>query len=431
MAFFKGKKLEQENQQLQQQIAYYQSLMTPELQNLGVLRQQTQALAQQCQQLQMQQQGLVAQNNDLWNQIQEKQKGLADLDEELLVEEFGLYKPTYNFANSTQYKDKLSEVRARQKEIIKRENIKAGNTQWTVNGSSSLGRKAIKNQTKMMFRAFNSECDDRIRKVKTTNIDKTIDFINKSADQFQKLGEVEGVCIPYDYVQLKIAEARLAYEYAVFKEQEKEAIREAKAREREELRVQKEIEAKRKQLRKEQTQYERALEDAKKRYEAADETERQALLEKINELESNLNEVYKGIADVDYREANKRAGFVYIISNIGSFGENVFKIGMTRRLEPMERIYELSDASVPFNFDVHALIFSDDAPGLETALHHEFENRKLNLVNQRREFFQCTLDEIKEAIIKNYDKTVDFIDIPDADQYRISKKMREAQSTKQ
>ena len=379
----------------------------------------------------MQQQGLVAQNNDLWNQIQEKQKGLADLDEELLVEEFGLYKPTYNFANSTQYKDKLSEVRARQKEIIKRENIKAGNTQWTVNGSSSLGRKAIKNQTKMMFRAFNSECDDRIRKVKTTNIDKTIDFINKSADQFQKLGEVEGVCIPYDYVQLKIAEARLAYEYAVFKEQEKEAIREAKAREREELRVQKEIEAKRKQLRKEQTQYERALEDAKKRYEAADETERQALLEKINELESNLNEVYKGIADVDYREANKRAGFVYIISNIGSFGENVFKIGMTRRLEPMERIYELSDASVPFNFDVHALIFSDDAPGLETALHHEFENRKLNLVNQRREFFQCTLDEIKEAIIKNYDKTVDFIDIPDADQYRISKKMREAQSTKQ
>ena len=119
-----------------------------------------------------------------------------------------------------------------------------------------------------------------------------------------------------------------------------------------------------------------------------------------------------------------RAGYVYIISNIGAFGENVFKIGMTRRLDPQDRIDELGDASVPFNFDVHAMIFSDDAPALENALHKAFEDRKLNMVNQRREFFNVTLDEIKEVVKKNFDKTVEFVDVPDAEQYRVSMKMK-------
>ena len=122
-----------------------------------------------------------------------------------------------------------------------------------------------------------------------------------------------------------------------------------------------------------------------------------------------------------------RAGYVYIISNIGAFGENVYKIGMTRRLDPQDRVDELGDASVPFNFDVHAMIFSDDAPALENALHKAFESRKLNMVNQRREFFNVTLDEIKEVVRKNFDKTVEFVDTPNAEQYRVSLKMKEAQ----
>ena len=149
------------------------------------------------------------------------------------------------------------------------------------------------------------------------------------------------------------------------------------------------------------------------------------LLSKKAELEGQLFDIDKALKDVDYRQANMRAGYVYIISNIGAFGENVYKIGMTRRLEPQERIDELGDASVPFNFDVHAMIFSDDAPALETALHKAFENRKLNMVNQRREFFNVTLEEIKEVVKKNFDKTVEFIDVPDAEQYRISMRMKE------
>ena len=99
----------------------------------------------------------------------------------------------------------------------------------------------------------------------------------------------------------------------------------------------------------------------------------------------------------------------------------MYKIGMTRRLEPLDRVNELGDASVPFNFDVHAMIFSDDAPALENVLHHAFENKKVNMINPRREFFRVTLEEIEEVIKNNYDKTVDFIKVAEAEQYKQSK----------
>ena len=140
--------------------------------------------------------------------------------------------------------------------------------------------------------------------------------------------------------------------------------------------------------------------------------------ELMSEYDGHVTIEERNLRDIDYREANKRAGYVYVISNIGSFGENVYKIGMTRRLEPLDRINELGDASVPFNFDVHAMIFSDDAPALEAALHRAFDDRKLNMINTRREFFNVTLDEIKDVVKKNFDKTVEFKAIPEAEQYR-------------
>lgn len=131
----------------------------------------------------------------------------------------------------------------------------------------------------------------------------------------------------------------------------------------------------------------------------------------------------KALQDLDYREAN-RAGYVYIISNIGAFGENIYKIGMTRKLEPEERIAELSGASVPFRFDIHAMIFSNDAPKLEAALHNAFADRKMNLVNGRKEFFMVTLEEIKKVVQENHDKTVEFLNVAEAQQYRESEMMR-------
>ena len=194
---------------------------------------------------------------------------------------------------------------------------------------------------------------------------------------------------------------------------------------REEAKLQKEIAEARKKAEKEQTHYQTALSKLNKQIEQASPEEVPALMEKKSEIEKQLVEIDKSMQEIDYREANQRAGYVYVISNIGSFGENVYKIGMTRRLDPTERVDELGDASVPFNFDIHAMIFSDDAPALEAALHRAFDSRKVNMVNRRREFFNVTLDEIKAVVRQNFDQTAEFIDVADAEQFRISQKMRQ------
>ena len=231
------------------------------------------------------------------------------------------------------------------------------------------------------------------------------------------------ISITQNYLSAKVKELRLAFEYQTKKQQEKEELKAARAEQREQAKIQKELEEQRRKIEKEQTHYQTAFEKLKIQLEANPNDP--DLLSKKAELENQLSDIDKALNDVDYRQANMKAGYVYIISNIGAFGENVYKIGMTRRLEPQDRVDELGDASVPFNFDVHAMIFSDDAPALEAALHRAFENRKLNMVNQRREFFNVTLDEIKMEVKKNFDKTVEFIDVPDAEQFRVSQKMKE------
>jgi len=195
---------------------------------------------------------------------------------------------------------------------------------------------------------------------------------------------------------------------------------------REEARVQKEIEEKRRELEKERAHYNNWFEQIERQLSECDDREEQlSLEEKKSEFERQVEQINEAIKDVDYREANKRAGYVYVISNIGSFGENIYKIGMTRRLDPTERVAELGGASVPFKFDIHAIMFSDDAPTLETALHHRFRDRMVNLCNNRKEFFRVSLDEIKEVIRENYDKTVDFINMPIAEQYRETLRLKE------
>lgn len=354
----------------------------------------------------------------------QKRSQMVTFDDVLLVQQFGLYEPRFSFADSTAYKDRLKSCRDRQKEEIKSFNASLSNSTWQVNGSAAQGNKMVKQLGKLLMRSYNVECDEIVRKVKATNVAKSIEQVYKSAASINNLCTVIGIGIPESFQRLKEDEVRLAYEYQVQKEKEKEEIREAREREREARKLEKEIAEARKKLEKEKKQYENAFNDLAKKIESASDADRRDLQEKIDELKRKMDEVDAAVKDVDYREANERAGFVYVISNIGSFGEGVYKIGMTRRLDPMERVKELGDASVPFGFDVHALIFCDDAPKLEAALHREFEDRKVNLVNQRREFFRVSIEEIEEVVKKNYDKTVDFVATPDAEQYRESEAMR-------
>ena len=421
MGLFGRKEIEQlkeQNQALAQQVSNYQALMTPELEEIS--RQQKTLLKNKAELADYEQKIDRAQEilGDTLEEIKVRKEQVVDLDDEILLQEFGLYKPRFDFQSVDEYKQKLTEIRTKEKEIIKVLNEESKKTNLTYNNSASQGKKMFTSTVRLTMRAFNDECDAIIRKVKFSNIEASVKSIRKSAETINKLGVILKISIPQSYVDLKVEEAYVSYEYAKFKEEEKERIRELRAQEREEAKLRKEIEEQRKKLEKERKQNENALKDIVKRLKDASEEDKQALLDRKSELEETLGEISKATEDIDYREANQRAGYVYVISNIGSFGENVFKIGMTRRLDPIERIKELSDASVPFNFDVHAMIFTEDAPGLEAALHREFEDQKVNKVNGRREFFKVTLDDIKRVVKENYDKSVSFEDFPDAEQYR-------------
>ncbi|MCL2285536.1 MAG: DUF4041 domain-containing protein [Firmicutes bacterium] len=359
-------------------------------------------------------------------EIAAAQKEIIVLEEQMLLQSFGLYKPQYDFVSSDHYKAELNKIRTKQKDLIKNNTAATGNMGWTVNGSKSQGNKMVKDMQKLLLRAFNSECDEIVSRVKYNNFDTSLKRITSSYEAISKLGKIMSIAITQPYYNAKIDELRLALEYQQKKQQEKEEQKELRAQMREDAKVQKEIEEQRKKLDKEQTHYQSALTKIHTQLEKATGSEREELLAKQSEIERNLADIDKALIDVDYRQANQKAGYVYIVSNIGAFGEDVYKIGMTRRLDPEDRVDELGSASVPFNFDTHAMIFSDDAPKLEAELHKAFEDRKLNWVNTRREFFRVSLDEIKEIINKYHDKTAEFTDVAIAEQYRISEKMRQS-----
>ena len=405
-------KIKEENETLK-------SLMTPELQNAVNLTNHIKELQNQEAALN---QSIAEKNTTLLsldNEIADRKKLIISFNDDISVQDFALYQPRYSFANSTQYKDRLAQIRDKQKDMIRANAAATGDFTLLFNNSKAQGTKVVKDMQKLLIRAFNSECDEVINNVKYNNYDMSFRKITNSANQIAKLGQMLKICITTDYYNLKIEELQLALEFQIKKQEEKEEQRQLRAEERERVRLERELEEQRKKIEKEQSHYQKALLSVLKQLEEPDKSNDADLLAKRAELENQLGVIDANLQELDYREANQKAGYVYIISNIGSFGKDVYKIGMTRRLEPMERVYELGDASVPFNFDVHAMIFTDDAPKLEAALHRAFEDRKLNMVNTRREFFNVTLDEIKEVIMNNYDKTVEFVDVPDASQYRI------------
>lgn len=421
---FKTKDFKQRINELEAENKHMQDMMTPEMNNAISLKKKIEELS-----------GTV---KNLENEIQNAEKELSSKNIELQklkdkvivqqevieLEEFSLYEPRFRFSTSEQYKEKLDSIRNEQKSMIKNDVAAHGAQGWTVNNSISQGKKLVNNMKKLCLRSFNCECDAAVQSVRFNNFDRCETRIRKSAETIAKTAQMMSVYITQKYIDLKIDELHLALEYAIQKQKEKEELKELRAQQREAAKLAKELEEARKAVEKERKHYERALIETKNQLETCTEDERLDVERKISEIESTLAKIDKNIKDLDYREANQRAGYVYIISNIGAFGENIYKIGMTRRLEPMDRIDELSDASVPFNFDVHAMIFSDDAPALENALHHAFEDKKVNMINQRREFFNVTLGEIKEVVKNHHDKTIEFIELPPAEQYRETQKIK-------
>ena len=359
------------------------------------------------------------------SKYQALQASLLTVEDAVELESFALYIPRFEFATSEQYKTRLSDVRSSQKQMLRDKSAVIYDENLTYNGSKAQGKKLLADMAKLCVRSFNNECDAAVNEVKFSNFDRCKERILKAFEEINNLGKTNKMSLSFQYRQLKLDELALAHEYQCKKEEERESIRTLRAQQREEAKLAKEIAEARKEAEKERKHYLQALEKLKQQaVTAGTEEERSAIVEKQNELIGRLDDLNQKMEDIDYRQSNQRAGYVYIISNIGSFGEGIYKIGMTRRLDPMERVYELGDASVPFIFDIHAMIFSDDAPKLEAALHQAFADKRVNLVNKRREYFRVSLDEIKEVVRANHDKTVEFTDVPSAWQYRETQLMR-------
>lgn len=364
---------------------------------------------------------LTEENKLIEKQIGEKQKEIIVLDEEILLESFALYKPKYSFLSSDEYKKKLLSIRVEQKQLIKDGRAVTANENWTVNNSKAEGRKMVNDMKKLLLRSFNNECDYCVDNVKFNNMEASEKRIEKSYDTLNKLGRIMNANITDAYRKIKYEELYLAFEYQQKKQEEKEEQKKIREELREQQKLEQEIRQAREKIAKEKKHFTLAIKELElKLANSLNDIERENIQQKLMEVQNQYAELEKEEKVIDYREQNAKAGYVYIISNIGAFGENVYKIGMTRRLEPMDRVDELGDASVPFSFDVHALIFSENAPELESKLHEHFFNNRINKLNNRKEFFRADIHEIESVVKKNYDKVVDISKEAPAEQYRES-----------
>jgi flagellar biosynthesis GTPase FlhF len=271
---------------------------------------------------------------------------------------------------------------------------------------------------KLMLFAFNGECDSYIAKVKWNNAEKAKDRINKAHENINKLGITHNISITEPFLQLKLEELALTYEYEQKKYDEKEEQRLIREQLREEEKAQRELEKAQKEAEDEERRFEKALEKAKQELGSSTAANVDTLNEQIKNLEQQLQEAHERKERAISLAQQTKVGHIYIISNIGSFGQDIYKIGMTRRLDPLDRVKELGDASVPFHFDIHAIIYSENAPQLEYELHRKFGERRLNRINNKKEFFRVTLHEIETFIKEHTNAEIQFTQLAEAREYR-------------
>ncbi|CUU83167.1 DUF4041 domain-containing protein [Campylobacter hyointestinalis] len=314
--------------------------------------------------------------------------------------------PEYLYKTSDRYAEEIKQIRDKQKEMIINKEAIIYPDDNLITNFAKLEKQIFTNTTKLMLRAFNMECDMLISKVNPSNFTRTLEQISKLASDIEKLAITLEIGFDEDYIDLKMTECELFYHYKLKKQEEQEEQRLLKEQMKEEQKAAAEYQREIEKAKKEEEIYQNLLDRAKKELEIS--ADKEAARLRIEQLERELAEAIQKSQRAQSMAELTKKGYVYIISNIGSFGEDVYKIGMTRRLEPMDRVKELGDASVPFNFDVHAIISCDDAPALEAFLHKVFNRKRVNAVNLRKEFFKVGIDEIKKVLdeqigAENYD----------------------------
>ncbi len=305
-------------------------------------------------------------------------------------------------------------MKARIKDAVKAGNAVRGSANWTINGSARDGAEMIHEFSKPMLRAYNSEADDAVRSMKPYTLESSVARLQQARETITRLSGTMAIRVTDSYHQVRVEELELTADYLAKVAEEQDRARRERTGLREEDIARREYGREQERLRKEFAHYETALAALRARGDVAG----------ADQAAAKLAEIRDALDGITRRAANTRAGHVYVISNIGAFGEDIVKIGMTRRLDPMDRVRELGDASVPFHYDVHAMVFSEDAVGLETYLHHHLADRRINLVNMHREFFRARPAEVRDILARLDASMVRWVDQPEALEWRQSQQTR-------
>jgi hypothetical protein len=348
-------------------------------------------------------------------------KEVAIFDERLAFAEMGVYEPHFDFDDSERYKGAIVAVREQQKKLINEGKAAFCTKQWTVEGSAARGKVMMDRNIRLTLRAFNNECDAAIANARWNNVNAMEKRIERARDQISKMNESLNIFIGVPYFDLKMQELRLTHEYREKLKQERDERAEVARQAREEQKLARDLE----EAQQNHERYQELLDKARREASRAGAVQLAAFSEQIKLLERDLASAQAKLQRAQALAERTKSGYVYIISNVGSFGENIIKIGLTRRLDPTERVRELGDASVPFKFDTHAIVYSDDAPKLERDLHSQFNEVRVNTRNTRKEFFRASILEIERAL-KQLAPDAPFIRDVEAQEYRETIALRQA-----
>lgn len=355
---------------------------------------------------------LKAEIADLRRQLAEGHSGEENipLSDDNVLQSIGIYRYHHPLENAAGFKERLTEVEAEIVSLVKDAKAIEVSNLFTFENSLAKGQRLCSDLGKLMLRAYNSEADNCILSSRVGNIQTSKKRMEASRKAIARFGAIMKIQISEVYHQLRLQEIELKSDWLMKKHEEKEKLKEDRARLREEKRVEKEFSDERERLDKERSHLQNAID----------------VLFQKGETDPQLEEKLIAINDVveqnDYQLANIRSGYVYVISNRGAFGDGVVKIGLTRRLEPQERITELGGASVPFRFDVHALFFSEDAVTLENELHTHFRSRAVNAVNNRKEFFFAKPIKVRAVLIEKMGNLLEFSEGAESLEYLQSSK---------
>ncbi|MEO6082724.1 MAG: DUF4041 domain-containing protein [Umezawaea sp.] len=360
-------------------------------------------------------QNVLAQVSRARAELEAVRDELINAKDTAVLQAAGVYAYAHPLDDAVAYQERIGALKEDIKAFLRTGNAVTATTNWQVNGSLTEGKKMVDDFSELLLRAYNTEADNCVRTVKPQSRQNSVERLTKISETIARLGQPMDIAIDDRYHRLRCAEIVLTADHRAKVEAEKEEARALSENMKEQAAAARDYERARAKLDKDQAHVESSLAAMLRRGDG----ESVAALA----LRSRLEEIEAGRVAVEELAGNARTGHVYVISNIGAFGAGVVNIGMTRRLDPYDRIRELGDASVPFRFDVHAVILHRDALSLVRTLHERFADRRLNQVNHRREFFRATPTEVLAALRDIPGATVlEFTERPEAPEYRATKR---------